>query len=114
MPLIDTTSERELELARGLLEENSIIKSDKPLPELLKKNRLDTNTLLGKLSDMTEQGENLNLQMRAIETGLKLNKVLDNGIKENGNVTFVININDPKGSDFKINPILLPRELASV
>ena len=106
MPIIDTT--RELEIARELMAESGV-SSDKPLPELLKQNRLDTNSLLGKLSDMIDDNESPHIKMRGIETGLKLNGVMNDKDVVKQMPTFIINIKDKES--VTINPILLPREL---
>jgi hypothetical protein len=84
------------------------------LPALLKKHRLDPDSLLTELRELVED-PSPHIKMRGVEAGLKLNKLLDDdGPKVQP--TFIINI---ASSDKtikpppEINPILLPRELTT-
>lgn len=77
------------------------------LSRLLEENNLSPQELLDNLSSMVRSGETDGIRMRAIETGLKLNGLLDkDNEKSEFNVTIIIN----DGEIGSVNPILIPRQ----
>jgi hypothetical protein len=103
MPLINPTKD----FVKDLLRESNILDT-KSLDQLLKDNNLDIDNLLSELRMILDSEESSTIKLRAIETGLRLNKVLDNKDQGSTMPTFVINIQDNITS---VNPILIPRDL---
>ena|SRR5579862_7404534 len=77
----------------------------KNLQKLLDDNNLSPDDLLMQLSSLTRIAESDGVRIRAIETGLKLNNLLD-GDSERQNFQVNITIVD---SQYSVNPILIPR-----
>lgn len=75
------------------------------LKQLLEGNNLSPNEVLDALASIMRGGENESVRLRAAETALKLNGMLDkNEGMQIPNVTILIN-----NGDGGINPILIPR-----
>ncbi len=84
------------------------------LKGLLKKHRMDPESLVRELRNVVDDDNN-HTKMRGIEAGLKLNRLLSDDGATKVQPVFVINIGHAQGSQRaagSINPILLPRELS--
>lgn len=94
-----------------ILEETGLVVKAKDLPAAMEKNNLSPDDLLSALSGIVHGGQSDATKHAAIQTGLKLNRMLAD---ENTKVTPVFNIiiNDSKA--VAVNPILLPRELIPI
>lgn len=75
------------------------------LQKLLHDNNLTPDEVLMNLSSMMRGAESDSTRLRAAETALKLNGLLDTDVEKN-NFSVTIIIND---SQFGTNPILIPR-----
>jgi len=81
------------------------------LDEKLNACGLSLEETLSQLSDIAHAGGNETTRLRALETSLKLSKVLNDQPTTIPNITIVIN--DP-GRAAGVNPILIPREVKSI
>lgn len=80
---------------------------DSSLDDKLNACGLSLEETLSQLSDIAHAGGNETVRLRALETSLKLSKVLNDQPSAIPNITIVINDpNRPPG----VNPILIPRE----
>lgn len=115
MPLIDTSTEVEIEEAR---EETATLfirpsraarKGD--LTDLLESNSLGADRLIESLGSIAHNSENDSLRLRAIETGLKLNPETRAAMREaDAKELPIVNIIIRDGNG--MNPILIPRKVA--
>lgn len=99
MPLLSPSQIHEV-----LKKESSAIER-KGLAKVLDDHNLSPEDLLMNLSSMTRGADTDGVRLRAIETGLKLNNLL-NG--EDAKENFVVNITI-SDSQYSVNPILIPR-----
>lgn len=108
MPLLKPDIQRVLQNA-GLVKE----RSDNDIVDILDEHNLDKQSLLRKLSDISEDAQNDHTKLRALELAFKLHGLL----KDQPPVPTTVNIviNDPSEKSNKVvqsvNPILIPRQL---
>lgn len=108
VPPAQTPSQEKIDSAVSDLLKSAGINPAADLATKLAENNLSTEDCIAQLSDIVRNGENRDgVRLRAVETGLKLNRVLDNE-KTGPTTNFTIVINDPRGA-VGINPILIPR-----
>lgn len=79
-------------------------KEKRNLQELLNDACLTPEEVLDNLSAMMRAGDSDSTRLRAAETALKLNGLLNNDVVQMPSVTIII-----KDSEFSLNPILVPR-----
>lgn len=107
MPLIDTNP-----MIDNLLEAAGVIqKKEQTLSGKLQKSRLDTDSLLGGVSDIINTGDTDTVRLAAIKIGLQLNPETRQAMNDEQSKqvpTFNIFIKDPNSQ--LINQILLPRK----
>lgn len=92
---------------------HQVLRQEKPatpstpniLPKLLENANLTAPEVLENLSSLMRSGESDSTRLRAAETALKLNGLLDS---ETVRGDFVVNITIVDG-EFSLNPILIPR-----
>lgn len=104
MPIISPNIQAALRKA-GIAKESS----DIPLPERLDANNLSIDELLCELSNIVQGGDTPQ-KLRAIDTGLKLHKVLNDQPASIPQISIVIQDKfSVAGAICDINPILIPR-----
>lgn len=77
----------------------------KNLKRLLEDSNLTAPEVLENLSSLLRSAESDTTRMRAAETALKLNGLLNGDVQPDFNITIVI-----QDSEYSINPILIPRQ----
>jgi hypothetical protein len=103
MPIIRPEIQKALRAA-GLADKEG----SSTLTQRLDSNNLSIDTLLEQLSDIVQGGET-SLRLRAIDTGLKLHKVLNDKPDQMPQISIVIHDKFATESSPEINPIFIPR-----
>jgi hypothetical protein len=97
-----------------VLQQAGLEKSEEvDMTSLLESNNLDKGTLLDRLRDLIECGENESTRIRALELSLKLHGLLKDVIPTPASVTILIKDPSDKSSSAisGVNPVVLPRQL---
>lgn len=90
-----------------VLRNENLTPSNEPknLKKLLEDSNLTAPEVLDSLSSLLRSSESDTTRMRAAETALKLNGLLNGDAQPDFNVTIII-----QDSEFSVNPILIPRQ----
>lgn len=108
MPLLKPEIQSALRLA-GIGGSDGDDKQD--IESILNDNNLSLRDSVRILSEIAHSSTNEHTRKGAVETAFKLLGVMKEGAAQIPSVTIIIN--DPKGGDIKINPILIPREITT-